>query len=205
MISIANHAHADGTNSYPSFNTIAREGHLSRSEVIRSIPELEMSGELSVAREAGPHGTNMYSLPRFMEDRRNQLVAKRDQSLVASDAQLVASGVQASRQKRPEPSFNRTEPNTRATVWPVGLSLSQKLKEYAVLRGLEFPEFEWEKFENHHRSRGTKFKDWDRAWFTWVGRVPEFSGTRNRAPLSDIQGAPRGTPRKNYQPARIVN
>lgn len=116
LICIANHAHADGSNSYPSFNTIAREGHLSRSEVIRSIQELERGGELSVEREAGPHGTNMYSLPRFMEARRDQLVAKRDQLLVSSGAQLVASGVQASRQKRPEPSFNRTKPKDIITI-----------------------------------------------------------------------------------------
>lgn len=63
LLSIANHAKSDGTGAWPSTTTIARESRLSRREVQRSLRELIDLGELTIELGAGPHGTNLYSIP----------------------------------------------------------------------------------------------------------------------------------------------
>lgn len=61
----------------------------------------------------------------------------------------------------------------RATSWPEGFVLNEKLTQYAKQRGLAAMAVssEWEHFENHHRAKGSRFVDWERAWYTWVHRA----------------------------------
>lgn len=33
---------------------------------------------------------------------------------------------------------------------------------------------EADKFRNHHLARGNRYRDWDRAWLTWLGNTSEF-------------------------------
>ena len=33
----------------------------------------------------------------------------------------------------------------------------------------------FEEFENHHRSKGSTMKDWNRAWYTWVQKAINFN------------------------------
>jgi hypothetical protein len=63
LLSIANHAHADGTGAYPSKATIGREAGLSPRQVQRLLPELVALGELEVAEGKGPGGAHLYTLP----------------------------------------------------------------------------------------------------------------------------------------------
>lgn len=65
LISIANHAKKDGTGAWPSVATIAEESRLSEREVRNSLRDLESLKELSTELNAGPHGTNLYSLPKM--------------------------------------------------------------------------------------------------------------------------------------------
>lgn len=62
MLMIAHHAHADGTGSYPSIDTLARECRITARQVKRLLPELEASGELVVfwSRGRKPHE---YAIP----------------------------------------------------------------------------------------------------------------------------------------------
>lgn len=36
-----------------------------------------------------------------------------------------------------------------------------------------------ERFRNHHHAKGTRYRDWDAAWRTWLGNARRFSATRN--------------------------
>lgn len=47
LLSLANHAHADGTNSWPSQETIAREANLTMRQVRRCLRELETAGAIT--------------------------------------------------------------------------------------------------------------------------------------------------------------
>ena len=64
MLMIANHAHADGTNAFPSLKLLAEECRMSRRQIARLVKTLEASGELVVHRRGTR--TNSYSIR--MED-----------------------------------------------------------------------------------------------------------------------------------------
>ncbi len=60
LLMIANHAHADGTNAFPSIETLARECRMSERQIKRIIQKLEESGELRVERGVGRGNVNYY-------------------------------------------------------------------------------------------------------------------------------------------------
>jgi hypothetical protein len=92
LLSIANHARADGTGAWPSIPRIARESGLSCREVYRSIDELVALGELSVIRGGGRRHTNLYSLKRMT-------------TCHGSEGETVTSSHRNPDQMSPEPSL----------------------------------------------------------------------------------------------------
>jgi hypothetical protein len=119
MISIANHAKADGTGAWPSITTIAHESRLSEREVQLSIRKLVATGELCVEQGAGPHGTNLYSLP---------LVAARGEKFAPlggekPSMQGVKNPTNAGEKFSPEPSLIQPslEPSNVLTLTPTPL------------------------------------------------------------------------------------
>lgn len=66
MFSIANHADREGTNAYPSLETIARESKCSPATVKRMLVQLrDTLGELDWIRGIGASKTNYYWLPKM--------------------------------------------------------------------------------------------------------------------------------------------
>jgi hypothetical protein len=68
LLMIANHAHSDGKGSWAGTATLAAESRMTRRQVQRCIRQLEKSGELRIEMNAGPRGTNLYSLPLMALD-----------------------------------------------------------------------------------------------------------------------------------------
>lgn len=66
LLSIANHVKADGTGAWPSVPTIAKESRLDQRTVFRALDELKKTGEIEIQSGCGPHGNNLYSMPKFM-------------------------------------------------------------------------------------------------------------------------------------------
>lgn len=62
LLMIANHANAEGQNSFPSMKTLARECRSSVRSIQRTILKLEASGELGVTRSGG-RVAHIYNLP----------------------------------------------------------------------------------------------------------------------------------------------
>jgi hypothetical protein len=60
FLMIGNHCNSNGEESFPSIETLARE--------CRIIARLIASGELQCAPDAGPRGTNVYSIPGVIAD-----------------------------------------------------------------------------------------------------------------------------------------
>ena len=98
LLSIANHAKADGTDAWPSIPTIAHESRLSCREVYRCIDELIALGELRVAHGGGRHRTNLYSLKRMT-------------SCQGFNGETVTSGPRNPDQLSPEPSLTVNKRN----------------------------------------------------------------------------------------------
>jgi hypothetical protein len=57
LVVIADHASSDGTNSWPSADTIAHEARVSRATVFRALEQLEQAGELRIDHGAGGPAT----------------------------------------------------------------------------------------------------------------------------------------------------
>lgn len=62
LLSIANHAHPDGTQSFPSYDTIAKEARLSRRQAVRAVATLADEGHIFIDPKASPFGTNVYTI-----------------------------------------------------------------------------------------------------------------------------------------------
>jgi hypothetical protein len=83
---------------------------------------------------------------------------------------------------------------TRATQWPDDFGLTAEMIAYAVNRGMTGPAHvadEFERFENHHKSKGNKFVDWKLAFYNWVRNWEERKNrnapTRSQSRMSTMQ------------------
>jgi Helix-turn-helix domain len=134
LLSIANHAKADGSNAWPSLDQLALEAGVTRRHAIRCIRELEDLGELGVRRNKGPSGTNRYDLTKMSPGH-----------IVTSDIQGtpgVTSDDVASDTVSPEPSLtvlNRQRFDEWYDVYPKHVGRIAAFKAFArVLRSVDF-------------------------------------------------------------------
>lgn len=68
-------------------------------------------------------------------------------------------------------------PAKRATQLPSNFAVTDDMRQKAIGYGvpIERIDFETEKFMNFHGSKGSVFKDWRRAWYTWMQNAPSMS------------------------------
>jgi hypothetical protein len=62
LLAIADHAHDDGGGAYPSVETLSVKIRMGERQTRALIGLLERSGELTVERNAGPRGCNLYTV-----------------------------------------------------------------------------------------------------------------------------------------------
>jgi hypothetical protein len=80
------------------------------------------------------------------------------------------------------------KPAKRATQLPDGFRPSEKHQSLAAEVGVDL-RAEWVKFCDHHRAKGSTFKDWSAALNNWIRRAAEYGG--NVRPIrTDDQGRP---------------
>lgn len=107
----------------------------------------------------------------------------REDTDVDTDAELVA------RRTSPEAKA----PKSTRTRAPESFPVDDELRQWARDHGLGAVDLdaETEHFLNHHGAKGTLMVDWRKAWFTWMGRVPQFrrepgrTAAPARPPVSD--------------------
>jgi hypothetical protein len=75
LLAIANHCDRFGEHAWPSYDSIAVEAHLSVRQAKRSIKHLQVVGELVVTVNAGPYGTNLYSIPGMPKEQTGDKLA----------------------------------------------------------------------------------------------------------------------------------
>ncbi len=66
---------------------------------------------------------------------------------------------------------------TRASAFPDDFTLTDARRDWAARGGIDAA-YEFAKFRDHHRARGSVMKDWDAAWRTWCRNALEFSQRR---------------------------
>lgn len=74
-------------------------------------------------------------------------------------------------------------PPKKSTGLPDPFPLTAKMREWAAERAAPVDiEFETEQFLDHHRAKGSLFKDWRAAWRTWMRNAPKWSRKENHPP-----------------------
>lgn len=166
LLALADCANDEGM-AWPSIATIARKASKSERTVQGMVAELEKAGHLTREQVPG-RGCRYFIHPRKIctpaKSAPPQKLRKPPQNLHPTPAKSA-----------PNPSLNHQEPSKqkqarelsddwRPGTWPIGS------KCRAVVDGWPPGELETqlEHFTAHHRAKGSKFKDWDAAWKTWV-------------------------------------
>lgn len=63
LLAIADFASDDGTNAYPAIATLAEKTRMTERNVQIVLKKLETSQELTMQRNAGPHGCHIFAIP----------------------------------------------------------------------------------------------------------------------------------------------
>jgi predicted transcriptional regulator len=92
-------------------------------------------------------------------------------------------GVVVTPQRDEGSSSEGTKPNgggraPRATPPPAAFAITRPMRDWAQRKAPAADlELETENFLDHHRARGSLFKDWNAAWRTWMRNSIKFAGS----------------------------
>ncbi|WGW12718.1 hypothetical protein LWF01_02805 [Saxibacter everestensis] len=72
------------------------------------------------------------------------------------------------------------EGSSRASALPSIFEVTEEMVVWAQTNAPAVTnlEFETEKFKDHHAAKGSKFKDWTRAWQTWMRNAQQYAEER---------------------------
>ena len=136
LLALADYAHSDGTNAFPSIETIVLHSRMTRRAVQSALRKLEEEGHIEAAGKR-PSGTTVYTLrgvdatPRVVDAPRGVVDAPR--GVVDAPRGVVDAAQSAS--TTPEPVKNRQDPieNKEASIAevrvdgkPIGVNLAAK-------------------------------------------------------------------------------
>jgi hypothetical protein len=113
LLIIANHAHGDGTNAYPSATTLAFESRLSPRQVKRIIADLEASGELFVNRSTGHHVHNMSINMGIINERQRP---RQDRKPAADNSDKMSPSHRRPTVTNPSSNGDKSDASTASTV-----------------------------------------------------------------------------------------
>jgi hypothetical protein len=113
----------------------------------------------------------------------------------------------------PHPSFslvqekNKSQKNNsrkqQLTEFPPAFGLSDKMKQYALEKNPNLDvEEEFEKFRDYHLAKGSKFKDWEAAFRTWVRNTVKWNNKGNAANKNNGSSSINST--SKLQEAKVV-
>lgn len=167
LLAIAEQAHADGTGSYAAIATLARMARTTKRTVSRAVVELTNAGEIAVIKNAGPRGTNAYTVPMVGSEVMPWADAKRRPDVTANDAPSydatshdASSGMTADTPEPPVPTLDTsllgTGGSSGAFVTPDGKSPLTPARE-AKLQGNEAKKLWWRERERHRQKSGEAF------------------------------------------------
>lgn len=82
-----------------------------------------------------------------------------------------------------EEPVKKNQSRARATAAPDTLPITDSMREWWAERSHPAVDLfsETEKFLNHHRAKGSTFKDWTAAWRNWMGNAVTYAQRDGRA------------------------
>lgn len=189
MLVMANHAHTDGGGIFCSIATLAKEAHMTSRNVQILIRKLNALGELRIEPGAGPNGVHMYAinLPEGgMNNPYDKPIAKGDENF--SGMKNPANQGMKNFQVNRDININKENKNNKTRVKrfafdkdmpiPEDFCITSELYKWAVEKGYQNIDRHLDRFTAHHGAKGSKFKDWQRAYQKWVINDADFSANR---------------------------
>lgn len=205
LLGIANHYHPDDERgAWPSQETLARYANISDRAVRKCIDELEKLGEIRVDTHGGVSSSrnkpNRYWITLTCPDDCDRSMAHRRTELLVTTG-TIEHDDRNFLTSRPEPEFRRTLSETEEepilTIkksrqvphdWVPTPSVADDLKK-------KFPSLsillEVEAFRDHHRAKGTTFKDFDLAFRNWCRNAIKFQTPAQRKAEAPTPGPGR--------------
>lgn len=110
LVVIAECANHDGSEAWPSIDTIAHRAGISRASVFRQLKSLAGIGELAYDSKGGRHGCNRYRVTVAEQGSQDATVADRDGLSCATEPSHLSSETVSL--VRPEPSEPPKEPSS---------------------------------------------------------------------------------------------
>lgn len=220
LLALAGFHHHKTGDCFPSKESIAERSGASRDTVTRTIPQLIQGGWISVEGSRG-RKSNRYVL--HMRKAQSSPVKPDDsqpvQDTQPADSQPVepadsdsqpadgacqpadgafSTGRQSAaivQRKNKEPTRERTR--TRATPPPDRFPVTEDLRAWAAEHapGVDLYN-ETQKFIDHHKARGSLFKDWTAAWRNWIRKAVGYQKQDSWRGNGQASGSVNGNRRK---------
>ncbi|EGW0525123.1 helix-turn-helix domain-containing protein [Salmonella enterica subsp. enterica serovar Oranienburg] len=172
LIKLADNANDEG-ECWPSYQHIADQCEVSRSTVKSHIRALEDMGLLKreFRRKGELNQSNVFYLTL---DNAQQIPPESG----GAGADLGGAGADPRTYHSFEPVKEPLERKKKPSSMPEGFSPSASHQKMAEEFGISLQD-EFDKFTDHHLSKGSKFIDWSRALNTWLRNARGFQKSRS--------------------------
>lgn len=177
LLKLADNA-SDLGECWPSYQHIADQCEISKRSVMNHIDALCDAGLVRKEYRPGPKGnsSNVYHLS--LHGAGDSLVGSAGNSPGGAGDSLGGSAGAAPRTSNSfEPVKEPLDSKKKSSSLPEGFSPSPSHHKMAEEYGISLQE-EFDKFIDHHLSKGSKFIDWNRALNTWLRNAKGFQKSR---------------------------
>ena len=174
LIKLADNANDQGF-CWPSHQYIADQCEISKRSVINHISALEEMGLVTVKKrkkESGGNHSNYYYL--HFDGVKN--LHGGSENSAPSPSENSAPITCHSLEPVKEPISDKAEPKKekRMTQLPDSFEPNANNIETAKKAGIDI-EYQLQQFKDWHLAKGSKYKDWNRAFNTWIRKSVEFN------------------------------
>lgn len=187
LLALADFANDEG-RCWPSMSGIAQKARITERGAQKIVRRLEETGWLKIATGGGRGCKNSYLItPRNPEREAVNTEANPERETVNEaetpngeainpERRFTRTVIEPSEEEEPLCVSPSKKPPKRGCQLPDGWVPSERNVSDARTRNFSDEEIshEADRFADHHRARGTVFKDWDAAWRTWLGNARKF-------------------------------
>ena len=109
---------------------------------------------------------------------------KHERSTVEADAKQSESETEAKRSPVPSRTASKEAvARKRASQAPDSIEITDAMRQWATEKAVGVDlDRETERFLDHHRAKGSAFKDWTAAWRTWMSRAQGYGNVHSIRP-----------------------
>jgi hypothetical protein len=191
LLAIADQANDDG-EAFPSQGSIAKRARLHPDTVEDGLRRMISRGELE--REQRPGRSNVYRVV-MRDEHAPPVPTPRSTTPRSETGGSYATPTPRSEtppppgqrpphnpqepSEEPSPTNKRRAPRPKQSLTPApdDFEITNHLRAWAASRNVTCDLDEaTEEFLNHHRAKGSEFKNWDAAWQTWMTRTKRYGG-----------------------------